>query len=73
MAYRSLVRLGMAYATYAGIRRLSRRSGATDDEFYGGLPGDDVIAHPMGARYTSVLWPWFTRAGARTVGGVTVA
>jgi hypothetical protein len=33
MAYRSLVRLGMAYATYAGIRRPARRSGATDEEF----------------------------------------
>lgn len=71
MAYRSLVRLGMAYATYAGIRRLSRRSGATDDEFYGGLPGDDVMAHPMleWTRATTInappeqVWPWLVQMG----------
>ena len=32
---------------YQVIRRLGQRSGATDEEVDGALPGDDVIPHPM--------------------------
>ena len=31
----------------SAVRRLSRRTGVTDAEAFGSLPGDDVIAHPM--------------------------
>lgn len=71
MAFRSLVRLGTACATLAAIRRLARRSGVTDEEFFGSLPGDDVIAHPMleWTRATTInappgkVWPWLVQMG----------
>jgi len=71
MAYRSLVRLGLGFATYAAVRRLARRSGATDEEFFGPLPGDDVMAHPMleWTRATTInappedVWPWLVQMG----------
>jgi proline iminopeptidase len=71
MAYSSSVRLAAGYAALAGIRRLARRSGATDDEFFGTLAGDDVIAHPMleWTRATTInvppdrVWPWLVQMG----------
>ena len=71
MAQQTFVRLGQAYAAYAAIRRFSRRSGATDDEFFGSLPGDDLLPHPMleWTRATTIdapperVWPWLVQMG----------
>lgn len=64
-------RLGGVCASLSVLRRLSRRSGATDEEFFGSLPGDDVLAHPMveWTRATTVeatpeqIWPWLVQMG----------
>lgn len=53
------------------LHRLSRRSGATDAEFHGPLPGDDVLRHPMieWTRATTIeapveaVWPWLAQMG----------
>ncbi len=71
MVHRPLIRLGVVWVTCAGIRRLSRRSGVTDEEFFGPLPGDDVIPHPMleWTRATTIeapparVWPWLVQMG----------
>jgi proline iminopeptidase len=71
MTYRLPFRLGLVYGTLAVVRRLSRRSGVTDEEFYGPLPGDDVMAHPMleWTRATTInappekVWPWLVQMG----------
>jgi hypothetical protein len=60
-----------ALAILGVLRRLSRRSGATDAESHGSLPGDDVIPHPMveWTRATTipappdVIWPWLVQMG----------
>jgi hypothetical protein len=65
-----------AIGTYAAIRRLGTRGGATDDEVYGSLPGDDIIPHPMVETTHSVtiqapperVWPWLMQAGYRGAG-----
>jgi hypothetical protein len=53
------------------VQRLSWRSGATDTEALGPLPGDDVIPHPM-AEWTraatisaspAAIWPWLVQMG----------
>jgi hypothetical protein len=67
----TLVRVGVAGLSYASLRRLSRRSGVTDDEYYGSLPGDDVVLHPMieWTRGTTIsapphdIWPWLVQMG----------
>jgi hypothetical protein len=71
MAYSSSVRLAAACAALAGVRRLARRSGAADDEFFGSMAGDDLIAHPMleWTRATTInvppsqVWPWLVQMG----------
>lgn len=71
MAVRPLLRLGLALAVLAWVRRLSRRSGVTDAEFFGRLPGDDVIRDPMveWTRATTIdappadVWPWLVQMG----------
>jgi hypothetical protein len=69
-------------ATSAGIlltRRLARRSGATTDEVYGALPGDDLVAEPriettraitIHAPATAV-WPWVVQVGYHRGGWYT--
>ena len=55
----------------AVARRLSTRTGVSDAEAYGALPGDDLIAHPMVewtrgiTVYTAPerLWPWLVQMG----------
>ena len=52
-------------------RRISARTGVTDAEAYGSLPGDDLIAHPMveWTRGITVfttpkrVWPWLVQMG----------
>jgi len=46
-AFHRVARLGWVCASWSAMRRLSQRSGATDEEFYGSLPGDDLLPHPM--------------------------
>ena len=63
------------------VRRLSRRTGVTDAEAYGTLPGDDVIAHPMveWTRGVTVhaaperVWPWLVQMGYGRAGWYTPA
>ena len=71
MVFRSFTQLGLAYAAYRLLRRLSRRSGVTDGEFAGPLAGDDVIPDPMleWTRATTIqappdqVWPWLAQMG----------
>lgn len=60
-----------AIAAVGVLKRLSRRSGATDAEFHGSLPGDEVIPHPM-VEWTraatipappDAIWPWLVQMG----------
>jgi hypothetical protein len=63
------------------VRRLSQRTGVTDAEAFGALPGDDVIAHPMveGTRGVTVqaapkrIWPWLVQMGYGPAGWYTPA
>ncbi len=71
MTLRSLTRMGVVFLAYAAARRLSRRSGVTGEDYFGGLPGDDVVPHPMieWTRGTTVharpheIWPWLVQMG----------
>ena len=71
MASRRQIWLVPAFAAFAGIRRVARRSGVTDEEFFGPLPGDDVMTHPMleWTRATTIdvppeqVWPWLVQMG----------
>ena len=55
----------------AAVHRVSTRTGVTDAEAYGPLPGDDLIAHPMvewtrgiTVRATAErVWPWLAQMG----------
>jgi hypothetical protein len=55
----------------AVARRVSTRTGVSDAEAYGSLPGDDLIAHPMvewtrgiTMRATAErVWPWLVQMG----------
>lgn len=55
----------------ASVRRFCVRTGVSDDEAYGALPGDDIIAHPMveWTRGVTVrttperVWPWLAQMG----------
>jgi hypothetical protein len=53
------------------VRRVTTRTGVSDTEAYGSLPGDDLIQHPMveWTRGTTVratpeqVWPWLAQMG----------
>jgi hypothetical protein len=55
----------------AGLRRISVRTGVSDEEAMGPLPGDEVITHPMveWTRGVTVhaaaerVWPWLAQMG----------
>ena len=55
----------------AAVRRVSVRTGVSDEEAYGPLPGDELIAHPMveWTRGVTVraaadrVWPWLVQMG----------
>jgi len=67
----------LAAASLAGwvagamVRRVAVRTGVSDDEAFGSLPGDDVIQHPMveWTRGVTVhatpdrVWPWLVQMG----------
>lgn len=71
MDLRFLSRVGFICLVCAAVRRMSRRSGATDTEFHGQLPGDDLLPHPMleWTRATTIdapperVWPWLVQMG----------
>ena len=71
MTVRSLLRVVCTLSVYSTIRRLARRSGVTDEEFHGSLPGDEVMPHPMieWTRATTInappedVWPWLVQMG----------
>jgi hypothetical protein len=78
------VRIGWLVAGWAlgsAVRRLSRRTGVTDAEASGSLPGDEVIAHPMveWTRGVTVhapperVWPWLIQMGYGRAGWYTPA
>jgi hypothetical protein len=78
------MRIGWLVAGWAlgsAVRRLSRRTGVTDAEALGTLPGDDVIAHPMveWTRGVTVhapperIWPWLVQMGYGRAGWYTPA
>lgn len=55
----------------AAVRRRSVRTGVSDAEAYGSLPGDEIIRHPMveWTRGVTVrttperVWPWLAQMG----------
>jgi hypothetical protein len=63
----------------SGLRRVATRTGMTDDEAYGVLPGDEVIAHPMLEWNRAVtiratpeeIWPWLVQMGYGRAGWYT--
>ena len=62
---------GGAGLALLGVRRLSRRSGATDHEVRGRLPGDDLVAEPLWRSTRAItieaapgsVWPWIVQMG----------
>lgn len=71
MNLRLLSRIGFVCLICAAVRRMSQRSGTTDAEFRGSLPGDDLLPHPMleWTRATTIdappdhVWPWLVQMG----------
>lgn len=71
MNLRFLSRVGLICLACGAVRRLSRRSGASDAEFHDALPGDDLLPHPMleWTRATTIdaprnqVWPWLVQMG----------
>jgi hypothetical protein len=71
--------LVVGWVAASAVRRLSRRTGVTDAEAFGSLPGDDVIAHPMveWTRGVTVqatperIWPWLVQMGYGRAGWYT--
>jgi hypothetical protein len=69
------------WALASAVRRLSQRTGVTDAEAYGPLPGDEVIPHPMveWTRGVTVhapperIWPWLVQMGYGRAGWYTPA
>ena len=65
------LKLGALAVIGAGLARLSQRSGVTDDEFTGAMPGDDLIGDPA-VEWTRAItiskppaevWPWLAQMG----------
>jgi hypothetical protein len=58
-------------ASWFVLRRQGKRWGATDEEFYKALPGDEIIPHPMLETTHAVtvhappeqIWPWLVQMG----------
>jgi hypothetical protein len=61
----------LAAASGAYLRRLGRRWGATDDEVYRPMPGDELVPHPMIETTHAItiraaaseVWPWLVQMG----------
>ena len=71
LSVRSVAYAGLTLAGYSVVDRVSRRSGVTDAEFNGSLPGDGVLPHSMieWTRATTIgappkdVWPWLVQMG----------
>ncbi len=70
----------LAGATAAYVaRRIGTRWGATDDEVHRGLPGDEIVPHPMVETTHAItvhaaasdIWPWLVQMGVRRGGWYT--
>jgi hypothetical protein len=69
------------WALGSAARRLSRRTGVTDAEAFGTLPGDEIIPHPMAEWTRGVtvraaperIWPWLVQMGYGRAGWYTPA
>ena len=76
---RRLLRRMTLAAAWAYLARMARRSGATDAEFLGSLPGDEVLPHPMVewtraatiAAPADSVWPWLVQMGYHRAGWYT--
>ncbi len=65
--------VGLLAAASAGylLRRLGKRWGATEDEVYRSLVGDDLVPHPMAETTHAItihapraaIWPWLVQMG----------
>ena len=78
-AGRRVVTVAAVTAGLGGLYRLSWRSGVTDEEAFGSLPGDEVVPHPMLewtrgitiARSPAQVWPWLVQMGYHRGGWYT--
>lgn len=74
-----LVRIALVAGALSLLRRLSGRSGVTDEEAFGPLPGDELLPHPMieWTRGTTIgalpaeIWPWLVQMGYHRGGWYT--
>ena len=65
------VRLLAAVISAYLVNRLGHRWGATDEEVYASLPGDEFIPHPMLETTHAItihtaaaeIWPWLVQMG----------
>ena len=65
--------IGLLAGASAGylLRRLGKRWGATEDEVYRSLPGDELVPHPMAETTHAItihapavdIWPWLVQMG----------
>jgi hypothetical protein len=61
------------------LRRQGKRWGATEDEVYRSLPGDDLVPHPMMETTHAItihapaaaIWPWLVQGGYHRAGWYT--
>jgi hypothetical protein len=68
---RGLLAAVSAAAVALAVRRLGRRSGATDDEVREQLPGDEVVRDPLWVSTRAItvsappaaIWPWIVQMG----------
>lgn len=71
--------LAAGWALGSAVRRLSQRTGVTDAEAFGSLPGDNVFPHPMAEWTRGVtvhttperIWPWLVQMGYGRAGWYT--
>jgi hypothetical protein len=78
---RNKLRIGLLAAASAAylLRRQGKRWGATDDEVYHSLPGDDLVPHPMVETTHAItihapaaaIWPWLVQVGYHRAGWYT--
>jgi hypothetical protein len=78
---RNKLYVGLLAAASAGylLRRLGKRWGATEDEVYRSLPGDDLVPHPMAETTHAItihapaaaVWPWLVQMGYHRAGWYT--
>ena len=78
---RNKLSIGLVVAASAAylLRRQGKRWGATEDEVYRSLPGDDPVPHPMVETTHAItisapaatIWPWLVQVGYHRAGWYT--